>query len=252
MKKNNLLFGLIALAVVITSCEPSENKIKTVIDFEDVELGENGYWAGTDSTSSFTAGSIEFSNSYFEMDYDGYKYVVWSGFACSEKTDSVTSGYGNQYSVMAGSGAFDSKKFALAYDSASIVCGANIDGKYKIKSAMLTNSTYAYRAMVAGTEFSRIFSKEGDGGKGDWFKVTIKGYMSSVETGKVDYYLADFRNNKSFISKNWEKVDLSSLGEVDKITITFDSSDKSGVYLNNPAYVCIDNIEFEQTAKEVK
>lgn len=252
MKKNNLFIGLIALTVAVTSCKPTENKITTVIDFEDVDLGETGYWTGTDSTSSFTLDNIEFSNSYIEMEYEGYKYVIWSGFACSEKNDSITPGLGNQYSVMAGSGAFNSKKFALAYDSASIVCASNIDGKYKIKSMMLTNSTYSYTAMLNGSDFNRAFSQEGDGGKGDWFKVTIKGYLSSVETGKIDYYLADYRNQKSFMSKAWEKVDVSSLGEVDRVSITFDSSDKLGPYLNNPAYVCIDNIEFEQTTETLK
>ena len=153
---------------------------------------------------------------------------------------------------MAGSGAYNSKKFALAYDSATIVCPVNAVGNFKVKSMMLTNSTYAYKAMLNGSEFNHAFSQANDGGNGDWFKVIIKGYLSSSETGRVEYYLADFRSEKSFISKAWEKVDVSSLGEVDRMSITFDSSDKAYGFINNPVYVCIDNIEFEQTAETMK
>ena len=99
---------------------------------------------------------------------------------------------------------------------------------------MLTNSTYAYL-------YQKNFSED------SWFKVIITGYLNQIQKSKVEYYLSDFRDGKTLLSNTWNKVDLSSLGEVDQVTFTFDSTDKSFGWLNVPAYVCIDNIEFTQT-----
>lgn len=260
MRKNNLILAFCALVLVFSSCKNESDVYTKIIDFEDVVLGEDSIWNGSDLSGtptndtlfgfpvtnyygSFTSDSAKFENVYAEQ------WFSWSGFACSAKIDTVTSGIENQYSVMAGSGAYNSQQFALAYDSATIVCPANAIGNFKVKSIMLTNSTYAYKAMLDGSDFNRAFSQAN---AGDWFKVIIKGYLSTTETGSIDYYLADFRNGKSFISKAWEKVDLSSLGEVDRISFTFDSSDKAYGLINNPVYVCIDNIEFEQTTETIK
>ena len=49
---------------------------------------------------------------------------------------------------------------------------------------------------------------------------------------------------KNGIIKGWKKLDLSSLGEVDKINFIVSGSDlKAGtVKLNTPMYFCIDDI----------
>jgi len=243
MKKNKLFFGLIAVAIAFASCAPSEDKIESVVDFEDVTLGDTGYWTGTDSTTNFVSGDVTFNNSYMELSYGDFSYVVWSGFACSQKTDTVTEGYTNQYSVMAGSGATNSSKFGLVYGSGtSFVCPANSNGNYSIESIMLTNSTYAYLDMKNGSSYSKKFSTD------DWFKVTIKGYLNKTATDSVDVYLADFRDGRSEILKTWKTVDLSKLGAVDSVSFSFSSTDNGDFGMNTPAYVCVDNIKLTQTA----
>ncbi len=252
MKTSKLFFFSLALSLIFVSCE-TENQTNTlVVDFENVALNSDSIWDGSDLSGtpkqedvwgstvtnyygSFTADSTTFENVYTS------DWFSWKGFACSAKTDKTTEGYGNQYSVIAGSGAYNSEKFAVAYDSASVICPSNAYGNFKIKSMMLTNSTYSYLAMKNGTEISKVFTT------GDWFKVIIKGYLAGKEVGSVDYYLADFRDGKNFMSDSWNKVDLSSIGEVDRLSFTFDSSDKAYGYINNPTYVCVDNIEFAQT-----
>jgi hypothetical protein len=62
---------------------------------------------------------------------------------------------------------------------------------------------------------------------GDWFKLIITGFLNKAQTAVVEYYLADFRDGKSFLSNKWNKVDVSALGKVDKVVFTFDSSDKT-------------------------
>lgn len=229
MKKNVFFPLILVLSVLLISCEDEKSVFVT---FEDVALTADSIWNGSDGSGKFTTSGLDFNNSY------NAKWFSWSGFACSAKTDTKTKGYANQYSVIAGVGAAKSAKFALAYDSASIVSSSVIE----IKSAMITNSTYTYFEVMDGSNFSKKFAA------GDWFKVIITGYNNKLKTASVDYYLADYRDGKSFLSNTWNKVDLSTLGSVDQISFTFDSSDKGEWGVNTPKYVCIDNIEYVDIA----
>ena len=72
------------------------------------------------------------------------------------------------------------------------------------------------------------------------------GYNACGENlGSVDYYLADFRNGKSFIEKGWANVSLVSLGkEVHKVSISFSGTDIGDYGLNTPTYCVIDEIDY--------
>jgi hypothetical protein len=244
MKQVRLFLMVGMMALVATSCE-DEYSLQKTIDFEDVALGAEGYYNGSDKTGEEMNGSwvkyirsnsAEFINQYGESAWGAF----WSGFSISSLKDTVTPGFGNQYSTVAGSGATGSVKFALAYDSAVVLMQshlADVVNPYaRPKSLMITNSTYTYRTIKEGDLFTSKFEA------GDWYKIIIRGYKSTEQTGLVEYYLADFREGKSLVFKDWKKVDLSGLGEVDRIVFTFDSSDKTAGWLNTPAYACIDNL----------
>lgn len=235
MKTVKLFFQFAVLAAVISSCTPESETKTTMVDFENVLLNTDSIWNGSDGSGQFTTAHATFQNSY------NAAWMSWTGFACSAKTDTKTPGFENQYSVIAGSGALMSKKFAIAYADASFTCKADADGNFNIKSMMLTNSTYAYLDMLNGSAFTKKFDK------GDWYKVIFNGFLNKTNTASVSYYLADFRDGKTYISNSWQKADLSALGQVDSVAISFDSSDKGEWGMNTPAYVCIDNIEFTQT-----
>jgi hypothetical protein len=234
MKKIKFYLVSILVALVFVSCEPEAETQTTIVDFEGVTLNANGIWNGSDLSGSFVSNNSTFKNSF------NANWASWSGFACSSKVDSITPGYVNQYSTIAGSGAMKSAKFALAFDSATIQTPANANGNFSIKSLYLTNSTWAYYEMKNGG-FGKKFAAN------DWFMVKIVGYKNKVKTSSLDVYLADFRSNKTTILKSWTKVDVSALGEVDMVTFTFDSTDKGQWGINTPTYVCLDNIEFTQT-----
>lgn len=230
MKATKFIFAIGILGLTLVSCK-SEDEVKTtVVDFENVVLNSDSI----SNPSGFVSG-----NSTFTLN-DG---AFWNGgIVCSAKNDTVTAGYNNQYSVIAGSGAFKSRHYGVVYSPGSFTCPANAEGSYSIKSIMVTNSTYAFLDMKNGTPgVSKVFTT------GDWFKVIIKGFKSKVQTNSVDVYLADFRNGKNIMLKSWEKVDISSLGQVDSVAFNFDSSDTGSYGINTPTYVCIDNIEFTQT-----
>lgn len=226
MKKIKLLAILFVAALTIVSCTEDSNVKTTLIDFEDVTLSEEGFTSATFTTKGIT---FEHKENYWE-----------GGIAVSSHINTENGEYTNQYSVIAGSGAFDSKKFAVVYAPAEIIASQNENGHFKAKSIYLTNSTYAYLTMKNGNMFSDKF------GENDWFKVIITGYLNNTKTANVEYYLADFRNGKSFISNTWEKLDISKLGEVDKLTFSFEGSDVGEWGLNTPSYVCFDNLEFSQ------
>lgn len=240
MRKKNLFFVIIIVLITLVSCDDSDKETICVIDFEDVLLDNNGLKNGSDLSGNLKngnyyneiqSGTVKLLNIYSKSEWGDY----WTGFSVSSKADITTSGYLNQYSTIAGKGADNSVNFALAYDSATIILPYIINYQ-KPKSMMVTNSTFTYFDIKNGSNYSKKFEN------GDWFKVIIKGAFQEKITQTVEFYLADFRNGKSSIIDKWEKIDISSLGTVEKITISFDSSDKNIYGVRTPKYVCIDNI----------
>lgn len=258
MKTFKLFLSLAILAFVFESCQTDEIKT-TLVDFENVALDSTGFWNGSDSSGI----AVKIVNPYFEMfggdslltNYYGsfessvcnfsnvytQEWDSWAGIACSSKKDSVNAGFMNQYSVYAANGALGSTKFGVVYGLGGIKCPTNENGYFKAKSIMLANSTYSYLYMKKGDDgtganANKMFSAD------KWLKATITGFAAKTQTTSIDVYLADFRSGKTFISKVWEKVDISSLGKIDSLAIEVKSNDPMA-----PSYVCIDNIEFTQT-----
>ena len=90
MKSFKFLFPLAFMAFVVSSCQKDETTT-TIVDFEDVTLT-----SGISASTSFTSGNCKFSGNPVEF---------WNGgVLCSSKNDTVTTGYLNQFSTIAGSG----------------------------------------------------------------------------------------------------------------------------------------------------
>lgn len=239
MKKFRFLYFLLAIGTVLSfaSCsddnDGDDNEILSVIDFENVTIPDTGFV----NNLEYQEKGIRFSNNYTVSSYGAY----WEGFSYSRLTDRTTPGLINQYSVYASGGADQSQTFALAYDSYDSPTNFQFisDQSYKVKSVMVNNSTYAALSVKEGDSNAKQFEK------GDWFKVIFTGYNVAGEAGKtVEFYLADYRDGKTYICNAWTKVDLQSLGSVNKVTITFDSSDKGEYGVNTPKYVCLDNLTY--------
>jgi hypothetical protein len=234
MKK--ISFFLLALCLAsttfFTSCTENDDEQTATINFDDVTL--------TDSilkTTSFTSDNMTFQN-YFT---DAGSYTYWNGFACSAKKNKTTAGYTNELSVYANGGA-SGNNFGVFYYSAygsTAYCSFANNAEYKVKELKVNNNTYTYLSMKNGDAVCKKFVS------GDWFKLTVLGYNSSgVKTDSVDYYLADFRNGKSYICSNWTSVNLEKLGKINKMTFKFSSSDNGDYGMNTPSYVCVDDIKY--------
>lgn len=224
---------------------------QTVSDFENLTLNTNSYWDGSDMsgnhnnkqfTSTFISGDANYVN-VFDTTY-GAAYGYWlGGFAYSNMTDSVTSGSANRFSSRAGSGANSSSNYIVSQNNSTIVLtGAaannNVNGLY------VANSTYAANSMRDGDSFAKQFGGV-SGNDPDWFLLTIKGYNSgNLTNDSVNFYLADYRftnNSQDYIVKDWQWVDLSSLGNIDSVYFMLTSSDTGSFGMNTPGIFCIDN-----------
>lgn len=114
-------------------------------------------------------------------------------------------------------------------------------------------------ARAAGKQPAMVYAdsieatkKVGDG----WFKLTIKGYRNNTQVGSIDYYLGSTEGAvKDFpllnkIKEYWYSVDLTSLGEVDKVVFNMDSSDKDeNGNMRQPNYFCLDGIRLKNRVR---
>ncbi len=217
-----------------------------VVTFEETTLPPEGFLNQSSPAGGFTISGTTFNNSYNST------YDSWSGFALSNRTDTTTPGWANQYSAFTGGGAAGSANYAIGYwstydDAARVSFGALTD--LAGKGASLTNATYTALSMRDGDVFAKKFG--GDfGNEPDWLKLTITGYASGIPTGTfIDFYLADFRfddNSLDYIIDEWTYVDFTALGVVDQIRFSMSSSDNTdwgfGPEMSTPSYFAIDNI----------
>ena len=234
---------LVALMVVVGCSKDEDNTL--VLTFEDVPAS---YLAGpTSSGENITTGYSGYHDPVTDLRFDsnnveyaGVQY--WdNGIAISNWTDKETESYVNQCSVYSSGGHSNSEKFGLSFGATSLYFNTT-GAEYLIEEIWVMNSTYAALCMKNGIESTMTdkFTYENQ----DWFKLTIKGYNSSnVETGAVEFYLADFRTaGASGIITNWSKVDLTSLGKVHSIKFELSSSDTGEWGMNTPNYFCFDDV----------
>lgn len=254
MKKCLRIKGLAALSLILsvgfTACDSTENNGKTnrVITFEDVPLDSTGVWNGNDLSGDsthyalfveyeggFTSGILYAHNTWNET------WGSWSGMACSNHTDRETPGYDNQYSVFDISGAEGSEQFVVLYPSDTATC--SFASPVDIQAVSVNNATYAYLAIKEGNDG---YTMQTQFEEGDYFILTITGMdENGTETGSVNYYLADFRDGKTYVCDDWTQVDLTTLGKIKSLGFSLSSSDMGLWGMNTPGYACIDNLVYQ-------
>lgn len=247
MKTLYLIVQIVIILFAFIACDNQIDKIDDSTDnsdqsftitFENFELGNASVWDGSDMSGGFLLDSVWFTNDYIS-DYGGYSN---GGFCVSNQTDTITAGFSNQYSVFNTGGSNGSEKFAVVYYSSYAPENSRFTFEKRpsrVKSLKVNNSTYVYLTIKNGDDFTTAL------GANDWFKVVFEGYFEAKSTGKVEFYLADFRNGLNYICKDWTNVNLTALGIVDEVRIFVEGSDVGEYGLNTPSYVCIDDIEIE-------
>lgn len=209
-------------------------------DFENFDLPVDTFLNNAGETGAFSSGVVRLPNDY-NPDVD-----AWQGWAISTMTDTLTPGFGNQYSAIAGGGAEGSATYALTYAfDGSVLRFDPAAGPLAVNGLFVTNSTYAYRSMLEGDAFSKRFGGE-TGDDPDFFLLTVKKYLDGeLGADSVDFYLADYRfedNKEDYLVDEWTFLNLSALGPADSLLFSLRSSDVGDFGMNTPAYFCIDNV----------
>lgn len=229
-----------AVALFATSTVFAQNDTLT---FEQYDLGSNSYYNGADDAGDITIGNYTLSNNYNTQ----YGYME-NGFAISKVQDITTAGFTNQYASYANGGANNSEKYGVCYSGE-----ITFSSLRKIKSLMVTNTTYAGLSMRDGDSFGKQFGSPNnaagtpDGTNGeDWFLLQIipLDENNQVVGDTVDFYLADFRfadNNQDYILNTWETVQMNDV-LAKKLTFKLSSSDVGQYGMNTPAYFALDNL----------
>ena len=249
--------ALLSVSSVANAQENSEVTVKdaTVATFEDLTLEpESSWWGpadnaeevagayGTEWVGTFKSGSYEFVNSVNPA------WGSWMGCSYSNMTATSFESYEkDQWNSAAGHGAAGSANYGVIYGSSTpmeIIKVLDGDTEGRIIAGMnITNSAWVVECVKNGNGAANKFKQ------GSWFKVIFTGTKADKSTASVDYYLADYRSeNESEWTclTDWAWIDLSSLGKVVSLSVSFDGTDKSYGYLNTSTYVCIDNVGCEK------
>ncbi len=211
---------------------------KDTITFESYQIPTDSF-INNSMGEHFVQDGVTFNNTFSVS--NGFE--SWGGFSVSNQTDSITAGFGNQYSSRTAKG-YESENYLVSFSSAYILLPADS----KLVEAKITNNTYAYQSMANGDAFAKKFGGA-TGDDPDFLSVTAKGYLSGVIQDSVTVYLADFRfedNAEDFILKDWATVGFSEWGVVDSIHFSYESSDVGAFGINTPTYFCMDNVVVEK------
>jgi hypothetical protein len=213
------------------------------VGFEDVgaSLESESFYNGSDGAGGFESGNLSFNNTFTTSEFGD----SWFGWSYSNRTDTTTPGFENQYSAIFGSGDAGSPTYAVAFNgfAGTLPEIQSNDGSI-FQSLSITNTTYAALSMRDGDAFAKKFGGE-SGNDPDFFKIDILSIDGDGnELDSIDFFLADFRfadNSQDFIVTDWTSIDVSSLS-ASRLAFRFSGSDVGDFGLNTPAYFALDNI----------
>jgi hypothetical protein len=206
--------------------------------FDDLPLAAESHFF-PQAPQTFSSGAATYQHAF--TNFGGG--CCFSDWTYSNRTDTTTPGFANQFSAITGGGQGGSANYGLAYVGGLSVT-ATLAGPTLLAGAYFTNTTYAALSMRDGDFFAKKFGGV-SGNDPDFFKLTVSGFNGATPTGAVDVYLADFRftdNTQDYILSTWAFADLSSLGAVTSLRFALASSDNGMFGMNTPAYFAMDNL----------
>lgn len=238
------------LAIAL-SIATSLNTNAQTVTFDTFTLSPNTYYQDNASTD-FSDNGVTFQYGW-NNSFGGY----WeSGTAYTNVNDTINGTFSNLYGCIPGT-AFGGNNYATVQSGAVVSFSNNTTA---VNGFYITNTTYAWKTVKSGNQFSRRFGDTTGTGSGntitqgeypDWFKLLVKGYRGgSMLTDSVEFYLADYSapgTANDYVIKNWQYVNCSSLGQVDSITFVMKSSDNSFGFMNTPSFFSMDNFAIQST-----
>ncbi len=250
--------GAVAMASVKVTLKTS-----VTVTFEGIDpsylAGPTSYGANLYSghENQYTGYYDEESGLYMGINEAGGSYDYWNGgIAVSQWNEMATSSYTNQCSVYyrdpatgcGGNGGSQTFGVSFGYYAMMGTCPR----MEFLDDSLEREFSHIY---VANSTYAALTVRNGDGwacaplcyDNRDWFRLTATGYgADGTETGKAEFYLADYRTEDSpGLVTGWQRFDLSSLGKVHRIEFDMDGSSKNAYGLTTPAYFCLDDIKIK-------
>lgn len=176
-------------------------------------------------------------NARFGTNYSSSSYGdSWGGFSLSGNFTQTApeSGY-PQFSVWAAGGANGTKRCAVGYNSAYdggpvyALPTIEFDEAVTMRYCYLANTAVTYTYQPTAVEASDYY-----------YKVTVEGSLKGVATGSAECTLVSGGKPVA----DWVKVDLTTLGEVDKVVFAVDSNERNAQGLLVPAFFGLDEIGY--------
>lgn len=242
------------------------NGNQVIGDFEDLYLPNDTVWAGNWNDANkqyqnlndhFYTGSYQLSNYCIP----GLKTWAFFAYANETSTNFVSADFiEHQFRNVVGGGYNESQNYGISYcfkgmGHTDLTIANNTQGD-SISGMYITNTAYLYDCILNGD----LLSIETDGtiGKGfatgDSVVLTAHGYVNNMETASTSIFLADYTNRdeiEHYILQDWKYFDLSSLGKVQFVRFTMESSKSNKQGMTTPAYFALDNIGATRPTIEV-
>ncbi|MBO4826158.1 MAG: DUF4465 domain-containing protein [Prevotella sp.] len=230
-----------------------------------LEFDDNGIWTGCYNDEDYTW--LEFGGEDGEfmlshlIDGEGASWggYYWDGFTPAiggdqaDHSDSWTTKFGG---CMAGGGcvinedgtvsADPEKPYFVAYYSSwtyegpsNQVMFVDKDGNTEFEpvGVYVCNHPWPYYGCVHGDGFGSPFVE------GDYFEIIAHGVASDGSETTVSMNLVEFTDGELKAVNDWTFFDLSSLGKVESVYFTLNSTDIGDYGMNTAAYFCMDNFQ---------
>lgn len=217
--------------------------------FDDLALEPESYWRWDELQDASVMLDMFFTGSFRLGNFPWRAYEAWSGYAYANETSTEFSTFADQFRNVVGGGAEETANYGVCYmygADTRIDVSTTAENGVVVPGIYVTNSAYTLNSILNGDGYCNKFTEE----NGDYMTLVITGLAADRSTviGQVEVSLADFRRNAvtaadnvdadSRVLTSWKWVDLSSLGAVKCLKLSYQSSQQTMV----PAYVCIDQI----------
>ena len=271
MKKIFTLFAAVALTASAAMADVITLDLNMPVNPTSLEYNEKGIWTECYNDVDYTWLAFGDENRGFLLSHliggEGSSWggYYWDGFCPaiggditdygqSGSSDGWTTKYGG---CMAGGGcvinedgtvtADPAQPYIVAYwgswseDPTNQVKYADNDGNttFKPVGVYVCNHPWPYYGCLHGDGFGRAFEE------GDYFELIAHGVDFEGNETTTSINLVEFTNGELKALNDWTFFDLSSLGEVESVYFTMNSTDTGAYGMNTSAYFCMDKFQAE-------
>ena len=266
MKKIFTLFAAVALTASAAMATIITLDLNKPMNPTSLEYNDYGIWTGCYNDVDYTWLEFGDENGEFGISHliggEGSSWggYYWDGFCPAiggDQTDyngAWTTTYGG---CMAGGGcvinedgsvtADPAQPYLVAYwgswseDPTNQVMFMDKDGNttFTPVGVYVCNHPWPYYGCVHGDGFGSAFAE------GDYFELIAHGVDAEGNETTTSINLVEFTNGELHALNDWTFFDLSSLGEVESVYFTLNSTDSGAYGMNTAAYFCMDKFMVE-------